>query len=296
MDSRLSGESMERNTKDSSGPGMDRNHTAMPGAAQLPTLALVIPTLREAGNIQVVLERVRTALDAYDAAYEVIVVDDQSGDGIEEIVAAAGRTDPRIHIVVRRGERGLAGAVVRGWEETEAPLLAVMDADLQHPPELLPKLWAEVSAGADLAVGSRYEEGGDVGGWKPVRAAISRIAIWMTLRVQRPGMRARDPMSGFFVVRRSCVEGIALQTSGFKILLEILARGEIRNLVELPFAFGKRYRGTSKANLRVAWDYAALLIRLYRLKSGKPSTEGLAGMLAPRPTESSALMPDNPGA
>lgn len=227
-------------------------------------MALVIPTLQEVRNIRPLLERVRAALDSYDAAYEVIVVDDESGDGTEEIISEMSRTDPRIRIVVRSGERGLAGAVVRGWNETDAPLLAVMDADLQHPPELLPQLWAALNDGADLAVGSRYAAGGDLVGWTPLRVLISKIAVWMALPIQRTAVRTCDPMSGFFMVRRSCIDGVELRKTGFKILLEILARGEIETLVELPFAFGCRQGGASKANLRVAWDYLLLLCKLYR--------------------------------
>ena len=146
-----------------------------------------------------------------------------------------------------------------------------MDADLQHPPELLPKLWAELDRGADLVVGSRYACGGCMRGWKVVRQLISRVAIWMTLPVQRSGIRARDPMSGFFMVRRACIDRVELQKSGFKILLEILARAEIRSVVEVPFTFGRRHAGASKANLRVAIDYVALLVRLYRQKGRTPS-------------------------
>lgn len=240
---------------------------AMPASARL---ALVIPTLREAANIRPLLARVCAALDGYDAAYEVIVVDDESGDGIEEIVAAMRRSDPRIRIVVRRGERGLAGAVTRGWEETEAPFLGVMDADFQHPPELLPKLWAELDRGTDVVVGSRYTTGGGLCGWTWTRALLSRIAVLMTLPVQRSAIRACDPMSGFFMVRRSCIEGITFKKAGFKILLELLARGRVHSVAEIPFAFGTRRRGSSKANLRVAWDYFVLLIRLYRQKEPAP--------------------------
>lgn len=220
--------------------------------------------------MRLLLDRVSTALEAYDAAYEVIVVDDESRDGIEEIVAARSKEDPRIRIVVRSGERGLAGAVIRGWEETEAPLLAVMDADLQHPPELLPQLWAALDAGADVVIGSRYARGGALAGWTPTRALISRVAVWMTLPVQRSSIRARDPMSGFFMVRRPCIEGIAFRKTGFKILLEVLARGQVCSVVEVPFAFGKRCRGCSKVNLRVAVDYLLLLARLYRQKGAAP--------------------------
>jgi dolichol-phosphate mannosyltransferase len=236
-----------------------------------PNLALVIPTLREARNIRPLLNRVRAALDPCILTYELIVVDDDSRDGIDAILAELAGEDPRIRLIVRSGERGLAGAVVQGWMESEAEVLAVMDADLQHPPELLPRLWAEVDAGADLAVGSRYACGGCMRGWKLMRQLISRMAIWMTLPVQRSGLRARDPMSGFFMIRRSCIERLELQKTGFKILLEILARAEIRSLVEVPFTFGRRYAGDSKANLRVAVDYVALLIRLYRQKGHTPN-------------------------
>ena len=198
-------------------------------------------------------------------------MDDDSGDGIEDAVAQVAAADPRIRLIVRRGERGLAGAVLRGWSETDAALLAVMDADLQHPPEMLPRLWAELDAGADLVVGSRYASGGSLRGWTPLRHLISKIAVWMTLPVQRSGIRAHDPMSGYFMVRRRCVDGIELQKSGFKILLEILARGEIRNVVEVPFTFGRRNAGASKASVRVAFEYVALLMRLYRQKSRTPA-------------------------
>lgn len=236
-----------------------------------PTLALVIPTLREARNIKPLLERVRASLDACKHAYEVIVVDDESHDGIDAIVEELARQDRRIRLIVRTRERGLAGAVVRGWAETDANVLAVMDADLQHPPELLPKLLAEVDRGADLVVGSRYARGGCMRGWKLLRQIISRVAIWMTHPVQRTGIRARDPMSGFFMVRRECIERIELRKTGFKILLEILARAEIRSVVEVPFNFGRRHAGASKANLRVALDYIALLFRLYRQKGRTPT-------------------------
>src|ERR1700735_2016210 len=105
---------------------------------RVPALALVIPTLREASNIRPLLGRVRAALDPCGIAYEVIVVDDQSCDGIDGIIAELAQEDPRIRLIVRTGERGLSGAVLRGWTETGAALLAVMDADLQHPPEMLP--------------------------------------------------------------------------------------------------------------------------------------------------------------
>ena len=231
-------------------------------------LALAIPTLREAENLPVLLGRVRRALDPLGMDYEILVVDDDSRDGTEELVLGIAETDPRVHLLVRKGERGLSGAILDGWRYTDASILGVMDADLQHPPELLPKLIAAIDAGRDLAIGSRYTEGGQLGAWNPVRKLLSAAAVWATWPIQRSGIRAKDPMTGFFLLRRECIEGIAFQRSGFKLLLEILVRGHIRSVEEIPFAFGQRYRGASKANSKVAIDYARLLARLYAIRLG----------------------------
>ncbi|HEX3659842.1 MAG TPA: polyprenol monophosphomannose synthase [Acidobacteriaceae bacterium] len=254
-----------------------------------PALALVIPTLREANNIRPLLQRVRAALDPCGLAYEVIVVDDDSSDGIDAVVADLAADDPRLRCIVRTGERGLAGAVLHGWADTDAPLLAVMDADLQHPPELLPQLWVAIESGADLVIGSRYTCGGSLRGWAPARHLISRFAVWMTLPVQRSGIRVCDPMSGFFMVRRSCIDRIELQKTGFKILLEILARAEIRSVVEVPFPFGRRLAGTSKAGFRIAFQYLALLLRLYRQKARTPAHEDLEIVGAPLASRQEAI-------
>jgi dolichol-phosphate mannosyltransferase len=226
-------------------------------------LALVIPTLREADNIGGLLVHIRSVLAPLGIAYEILVVDDDSRDGTEEIVSAIAQKDPRVRLLVRKGERGLSGAVLYGWRHTDAAILGVMDADLQHPPELLPKLITAIFAGNDLAIGSRYTAGGQLGKWNPVRKLLSSAAIWATWPIQRPGIRAHDPMTGFFLVRRVCIDGISFQPSGFKLLLEILVRGRLRSVAEVPLAFGSRHRGASKANFKVGWDYAKLLARLY---------------------------------
>ena len=226
-------------------------------------LALAIPTLREADNTGGLLDRVRSVLNPLKIDYEILVVDDDSRDGTEEIVSAIAREDSCVRLLVRKGERGLSGAVLYGWRQTDAAILGVMDADGQHPSELLPALIAAIFAGNDLAIGSRYTAGGEVGAWNPVRKLLSAVAVWATWPIQRPGVRAHDPMTGFFLVRRECIDGIAFQPSGFKLLLEILVRGRVRSVAEVPLAFGSRNRGASKANFKVGWDYAKLLARLY---------------------------------
>jgi dolichol-phosphate mannosyltransferase len=229
----------------------------------LPKLALVIPTLCEAENISSLLGHVRSVLDPMAVPYEILVVDDSSCDGTAEIVRKIAEEDPRVRLLVRQGERGLSGAILHGWQRTDAAVLGVMDADMQHPPELLPRLLSGILDDRDIVIGSRYTPGGELGEWNPARKLLSVAAVWVTWPLQRRRLRAKDPMSGFFLVQRRCVDRIRFQQSGFKLLLEILVRGRIESLQEVPFEFGRRYRGSSKANLKVAMDYARLLARLY---------------------------------
>lgn len=248
-----------------------------PGSALL-KLALVVPTLNEEANIGLLVDRVRTALDMAGIPFEILVVDDDSRDGTAAVVLAMAELDPRLRLIVRRGERGLSGAIVEGWRHTDAGVLGVIDADLQHPPELLPELYRALADGRDLVIGSRYTAGGGIGDWNVIRKLLSSTAVRATWPLQKQGARAKDPMSGFFMVRRRCVEGIEFQRSGFKLLLEILIRGRIASVEEVPFAFGMRSGGESKANLKVGWDYARLLARLYARKYGLRRREQALGV------------------
>jgi dolichol-phosphate mannosyltransferase len=236
---------------------------APPNGRRAGKLALVIPTLCEADNVQALLERIQKSLEPLNIPYELIVVDDDSRDGIEDLVQAVASKDQRVRLLVRRGVRGLAGAVIHGWANTDADVLGVIDADLQHPPELLPQLWQALHAN-DIVVASRYAPQGRRKNWSRFRHLISQIAIWMTLPLQRPTIRVMDPMSGFFLVRRSAIRDLTLHPAGFKILLEILVRGNIRSAKEVPFTFGHRHKGKSKAGLKVGLEYLLLLASLRR--------------------------------
>lgn len=251
---------------------------AKPSANALLKLAVVVPTLNEAANIGQLLDRVRAALHSAAIPFEILVVDDDSRDATAAIVTAIAETDSRVRLIVRKGARGLSGAILDGWRRTDADVLGVIDADLQHPPELLPKLYEAVAAGRDLAIGSRYTPGGGIGDWHIVRRLLSTAAIRATWPLQRRAARAKDPMSGFFLVRRGCVEGIEFQRSGFKLLLDVLVRSRVNSLEEIPFAFGVREGGESKACLKVGWDYARLLARLYACKYGFARREPRLGI------------------
>lgn len=246
---------------------------AGPARPALEKLALVIPTLCEEGSIGGLLVQVRSVLDPLNIPYEIVVSDDDSQDGTGAVVSAISEEDPRVRLVVRKGERGLSGAILFGWQHTDATILGVMDADGQHPPEILPKLVSAIYAGSDLVIGSRYTQGGGVGSWNPARRLVSMVAVWVTWPLQKNHLRVKDPMSGLFMVRRRCLPQTQFQKTGFKLLLDLLVRGNIESVTEVPFAFGLRSHGTSKANFKTAWDYGLLLARLYadRLGFGRHS-------------------------
>ena len=251
---------------------MSGSGAARPGAiedrpgAQL-KLALVVPTLNEEANIGQLIGRARAALDSAQVPFEILVVDDDSRDATAAVVSAMAEDDPRVRLIVRKGERGLSGAILDGWRNTDAGILGVIDADLQHPPELLPALYRAVQDGRDLAIGSRYTPGGGIGDWNGFRKLLSSAAIWATWPLQHRGSRKRSYVR-FFSGAPPLRGGIPFQRSGFKLLLDVLIRGRIGTVEEIPFAFGLRSGGESKANLKVGWDYARLLARLYARKLG----------------------------
>jgi dolichol-phosphate mannosyltransferase len=140
----------------------------------------------------------------------------------------------------------------------------VIDADLQHPPDLLPEL-LKAAEQADIAIASRYARNNGTKGWNLLRAAVSRLSTLAAAPlISKKNLGVTDPMSGFFMIHRRCIEGLTFQTTGFKLLLEILVRGRIRTVQEVAYHFGLRVAGKSKANATVAWHYLHLLGRLSR--------------------------------
>ena len=233
---------------------------AFPNRAPAPELAVIVPTLNEAGNIDVLIAALDRALAGH--AYEIVFVDDWSADGTPDTIAqiAAARTD--IRLIRRYGRRGLSSAVLEGALATLAPVIAVIDADMQHDERLLPALLARVQDGAaDIAIGSRYVEGGSFGQWDVGRIRSSQLATRLARRLL-PSPVA-DPMSGFFVVRRNALIAALphLSNMGFKILLDLLASSPVPlRTVELPFEFRTRHAGQSKLDSGVAVEFLLLLL------------------------------------
>lgn len=237
---------------------------AVPGrAAERPRpieLALVIPTFNESSNVPELLRRLDHALAGIQ--WEAVFVDDNSPDGTAALLRRLAQTDPRVRCIQRIGRRGLSTAVIEGVLSTAAPVVAVMDADLQHDETLLPRMLARMQQGdTDLVIGSRYVEGGGIGAWDDKRAAMSRFATRLSRLVMR--QQVSDPMSGFFMTRRECFEQAApyLSGQGYKILVDLLASSptELR-VAELPYTFRERFSGESKLDTAVLWQYAMLLL------------------------------------
>ncbi|HEY7416132.1 MAG TPA: glycosyltransferase family 2 protein, partial [Ktedonobacteraceae bacterium] len=227
-------------------------------------ISLVIPTYNERENIEILIPEVYTVLKATGRTFEIIVVDDDSPDGTWHVVQEMIRAYPGLHVLRRTQERGLARAVLRGWQEAQGEILAVMDGDRQHPPETLALLLEALEKqGGDIAVASRHIRGGGVSEWNMVRRGISwgatLAASWIL-----PGTLAtvRDPMSGYFALRRSVIEGCTLKPEGYKILLEVLGRGDYRAVVEVPYIFIERQQGRSKLGLRQYREFITHLLCL----------------------------------
>lgn len=224
-------------------------------SASMNEATIVIPTRNEAENIGPLIERISAACPAS----EILVIDDASPDGTAQRARELGLRYP-VRVIERTGERGLSSAVLRGILEARTGLVVVMDADFSHPPEAIPALVRAVREGADLAVGSRYVLGGAVEGWPFLRRLISKAGTLLA----RPLTSVRDPMSGFFCLRRDLLEGIDLRPQGFKILLEILARARPRRVVEIPIRFQDRAHGTSKFGRQERRDFLRQIWTLYR--------------------------------
>jgi dolichol-phosphate mannosyltransferase len=228
-----------------------------------PFLSVVVPTYNEAANIAPFLEELRMALDAATAGdYEVIVVDDESPDGTSEIVARIAAGWPNLRVVRRSGERGLARAVVSGWQMARGDVLATINADFQHPPALLAEMFRKIED-VDLVVATRYAAAGSVGRFPLHRQILSALARRVgVLFVPAVFRRVSDPLSGCYMVRRRAIEDIEFRPSGFKTLIEILARGRVENLVEHGYTMQKRRSGQSHVRLRHWFEYLGQLGRI----------------------------------
>ncbi len=233
-------------------------------------LSLVIPTYKEHDNVENIVKILSNLLDeAIPGDYELIIVDDDSPDLTWEVAQSLIPDYPQLRVMRRQDERGLSSAVIRGWQAARGRVLGVIDGDLQHPPEILTQLLQKIEAGADLALASRHVDGGGVSSWSVIRRFLSRGAQVLGL-VILPGVlgRVTDPMSGYFMVRRSAIAGATMNPVGYKILLEVIGRGQVGEIAEAGYIFRERREGQSKVTWKQYIEYIQHLIRL-RVSTGR---------------------------
>lgn len=221
-------------------------------------LSIVVPTFNESGNIAELLRRIESTLGS--TGWEAIFVDDDSPDGTARDVRNVAARDARVRCVQRIGRRGLSSACIEGMLASSAPVIAVMDADLQHDESILPQMLQKIEAGADVVIGTRYAEGGSTGEWDESRKSMSLLATRMSRLILK--QTVSDPMSGFFMLKRETFEANVRQLSamGFKILLDLLASStHALRIEEVAYRFRDRHSGQSKLDGMVIWEYGMLL-------------------------------------
>lgn len=226
-------------------------------------VSVILPTYKESKNLEEMAVRIFRSLDGAGLEGECIVVDDDSGDGTEAVCSELAGTY-NLRLIVRKGERGLSTAVLRGLREARGDVLVVMDADLSHPPEKICEMVRRVRDGAEFVLGSRYVEGGEIEEhWGLYRKLNSKVATGLACLLTN----LKDPMSGFFCIPRSTWDRCRdLSPLGYKIALEILVKSGAKRTSEVPIFFSRRKYGESKMNLREQLLYLRHLGRLYRYR------------------------------
>jgi len=230
-------------------------------------VSIIIPTYNESQNIIKILKSIGENLPKNIFA-QAIVVDDNSPDGTGKIVEdylknvrkMAGYT---IDIIHRKAKAGLGTAILKGIQHAKGETIVVMDSDLSHPPQIIPKmLEAFKQYQCDIVVASRYVKGGAIRGWSTKRKLISKIAT--TIAKKGLGVNTKDPMSGFFAFKKNLISGLNLEAIGYKILLEILVKAKGVAVKEIPYTFDDRRYGSSKLSSSVVIDYVKSVWHLYR--------------------------------
>ena len=222
-------------------------------------LSVVIPTDCERENIEPLLMRLSVTAPQLGEPMEVLIVDNRSDDGTSVQARRLLGEVIQGRVIECAKKVDLARAVMLGIVEAKGDVIGVMDADLSHPPELLPELIRAVRAGSQVAVASRYVSGGRIMNWPWKRRALSRIGNLLA----RPLTRVNDATSGYFIFQRSLMRPLLLQPRGFKILLELLVRGDVGVVQEIPYVFRDRLRGSSKLRAWTLWCYVVQLSQLY---------------------------------
>lgn len=226
------------------------------------SVSIIIPTYNERENIRELLERIKRSMEPLGYAYEVLIVDDDSPDETWKVASLCSKSYP-VRVLRRNGKRGLAPAVLEGIRASNYDIVVVMDADLQHPPETIPQLIAEVRNGTDIVIGSRFVEPGALVDFRLSRRILSRGADLLARTLFRQIRNIKDIESGFFAFHKDVVARANLAPVGYKILLEILVQGNYTTSSEVAFNFNSREAGESKMGLHNVVTYLTHISSLF---------------------------------
>lgn len=227
------------------------------------SVSIIIPTYNEASCLPELLRRIDDAMKRAGLSYECVVVDDDSPDGTFRAAEALAALYPlRVHR--RTEERCLSSAMLYGLKRARGTVIGCIDSDLQHPPELIPLLVSSITEeGCRMAIGSRLVEGGKVEDW----AWYRRLVSWCGRILALPLTRVKDTMSGFFFISPEVIDGVSLNTIGYKLGLEIIVKGNHgKNIKEVPYTFQHRHLGASKMSWKTHNAYLWQLMLLYAYK------------------------------
>lgn len=245
-----------------------------------PDLTLVVPTYNESERLETLVGQIFAACEGR-VRVEVVVVDDNSPDGTGARADSLAATR-RVKVIHRSGKLGLGSAVIEGFNAASADVVGAIDADLSHPPELVPQLYAAlVERQLDMVVASRYVPGGGSDGFALSRRLMSRAACWLS----QPLTPVRDAMSGFFLIRRDRLAGLRPSGRGFKIALELLVRARLRSVGEMPYTFAGRTAGQSKMSAGEAFIFLRQVLALSALPTRTKPAEIEYHLLAPAPSD-----------
>ncbi|KUO42629.1 MAG: hypothetical protein APZ16_01805 [Candidatus Hadarchaeum yellowstonense] len=240
-------------------------------------LSIIVPTYNEAENLAELVRGIFSALEGSD--FELIVVDDNSPDGTGKLADELASQHKNMAVVHRPGKLGLGTAILDGLNVARGEIIGVMDADLQHPPEVLRLMLERAEEGADIVVASRYVEGGSVEGWSLLRRIISRGALWLSHLFLPQTKNVKDTLSGCFLFKRDVIRGASIDVKDFKLLLEILVKGRYEKVVEVPYTFRSRAAGKSKLGSRQIFSYVKQLLRLSEYRILKFMAVGASGLV-----------------
>jgi dolichol-phosphate mannosyltransferase len=220
-------------------------------------LTVIIPTYKEESNIRTIVTEVDAVFKRNNLNGEILVIDDNSPDRTISIVQEIKKTKPNVNLIVRRADRGLSQSVAEGFGHASSDILVVMDADLSHPPSLIPFMYTKIIEGNDIVIGSRYMQGSGIRKW-PIKRRVISLGATFFGRLLFPDVM--DPVSGFFAVRKSIVVKAPLKPRGYKILLEVLGKGRWEKEEEVPFEFVDRETGSSKLTLKTIFEYVKQVV------------------------------------